>query len=276
MAEAKVKKTTEEKVAKVAKPAVKKAVVKKAAVAAPKAEKTIKKETSVAVVSKAKTKTKATVSLMVDVYGVDGKVDGKIALPEIAFGDKVNKKLLAQAVRVYLANQRQGNASTKTRGEVEGSTRKIYQQKGTGRARHGSIRAPIFVKGGIVFGPKPRDFGLSLPKKMKRKALFSALSAKLRDGEVKIVSGLELMKPKTKEFASAMKNLGIAEKRRKVLVVVAADLESVKRAARNLTGITLTATRRLNAYDVLNTKQLLIMKDSISEMEKHFVEGDNK
>ncbi len=239
--------------------------------AAPEAEKVVKKEAAVTVKTK-----KTTVSLTVDVYGLDGKVVGKVSLPEEVFGDKVNKKLLAQAVRVYLANKRQGNASTKTRGEVDGSTRKIYQQKGTGRARHGSIRAPIFVKGGIVFGPKPRDYNLSLPKKMKRKALFSALSAKLRDGEVKIISGLETMKPKTKEFAAVIKNLEIAEKRRKVLVVVAADLESVKRAARNVEGVSLTATKRLNAYDVLNTKQLLIMKDSISEMEKHFSEGGSK
>src|SRR5207248_616028 len=98
------------------------------------------------------------------------KASGKVSLPKEIFAETVNKKLLAQAVRVYLANKRQGNASTKTRGEVEGSTRKIYRQKGTGNARHGSIRAPIFVKGGIVHGPRPRDFSLGLSKKMRRKA----------------------------------------------------------------------------------------------------------
>src|SRR6266404_5428662 len=131
-----------------------------------------------------KTTEKAYATVSVAVVGIDGKVSGKVSLPGEMFGEKVNKALLAQAVRVYLANQRQGNASTKTRGEVDGSTAKIYRQKGTGRARHGSKRAPIFVKGGIVFGPKPRDFSLSLPQKMKRKALFSALSAKVKDKEV--------------------------------------------------------------------------------------------
>ena len=128
---------------------------------APAKKKEVKAEVSIV----EKVSEKATVS--VNVVGIDGKISGKIALPGEIFGEKVNKALLAQAVRVYLANQRQGNASTKTRGEVEGSTRKIYRQKGTGRARHGSVRAPIFVKGGIVFGPKPRDFSLDMPKKKK-------------------------------------------------------------------------------------------------------------
>jgi large subunit ribosomal protein L4 len=218
---------------------------------------------------KVATKTKAAVVLTIDVYGLDGKVAGKVTLPEEIFGEKVNKTLLAQAVRVYLANKRQGNASTKTRGEVDGSTRKIYRQKGTGRARHGSVRAPIFVKGGIVFGPKPRDFGLELPKKMRRKALYSALSAKLRDGEVKILSGLESMEPKTKQFVAAMKNLGLAEK--KLLLVMADDLASVKRAASNVQGVSSTAVKRLNAYDVLNNRQVVVMKDAIDEMKKHFL-----
>src|SRR3989344_6029979 len=123
-------------------------------------------------------------SLFAPVYDLKGAKSGTLALPKEVFGTKVNNSLMAQAVRVYLANQRQGNATTKTRGEVQGSSKKIYRQKGTGRARHGSLRAPIFVKGGIVFGPKPRDFSLDLPKKMKRKALFSSLSAKAADSEV--------------------------------------------------------------------------------------------
>lgn len=208
-------------------------------------------------------------SLTIDVYGLDGKVAGKISLPEEIFGEKVNKTLLAQAVRVYLANKRQGNASTKTRGEVDGSTRKIYRQKGTGRARHGSVRAPIFVKGGIVFGPKPRDFSLDLPKKMRRKALYSALAAKLNDGEVKVLSGLEAIEPKTKNFASAMKNLGLVEK--KLLLVLSEDVQAVKRAARNVQGVSSTVVKRLNAYDVLNNKNVVVTKDAIEEMKKHFL-----
>lgn len=225
-----------------------------------------------AVESKAKVATSNVASsLKVDVYGLDGKVSGTVTLPEEIFGEKVNKTLLAQAVRVYLANKRQGNASTKTRGEVDGSTRKIYRQKGTGRARHGSIRAPIFVKGGIVFGPKPRDFGLDLPKKMRRKALFSALAAKLNDGEVKVLSGLESIEPKTKQFVLAMKNLGLVEK--KLLLVLSEDVQVVKRAARNVQGVNSTVVKRLNAYDVLNNKNLIVTKDAVEAMKKHFL-GD--
>lgn len=243
-------------------------VVKKVA-----AKKAVKKVvvSNAAKASVVKVNKKEKISLTVDVYGLDGKVAGKLTLPEEIFGDKVNKTLLAQAVRVYLANKRQGNASTKTRGEVDGSTRKIYRQKGTGRARHGSIRAPIFVKGGIVFGPKPRDFGLLLPKKMKRKALFSALSAKLRDGEVKVLSGLESMEPKTKQFVMAMKNLGLAEK--KLLLVMTDDLQSVRRASKNVQKVSSTAFKRLNAYDVLNNNQVLVMKDAVEEMKKYFLKS---
>src|SRR6185437_7247197 len=168
-----VKKTAVKKEApkKVSKPSAKAAEVKETA-----SKSAVKAEVAVSVSQKEKSKV-APVS--VDVVGIDGKVTGKIALPGEIFGEKLNKALLAQAVRVYLANQRQGNASTKTRGEVDGSTRKIYRQKGTGRARHGSVRAPIFVHGGIAHGPKPRDFSLTMPQKMKQKALFSALSTKL-------------------------------------------------------------------------------------------------
>lgn len=246
----------------VAKEAPKKKVVKKVTTEAVKAE--------VKVAPKAE-KTVVKSSLTIDVYGLDGTVAGKVTLPEEIFGEKVNKTLLAQAVRVYLANKRQGNASTKTRGEVDGSTRKIYRQKGTGRARHGSVRAPIFVKGGIVFGPKPRDFSLELPKKMRRKALFSALTAKLHDGEVKVLAGLESMEPKTKQFVSAMKNLGLAEK--KLLLVMGEDLKAVKRATRNVQGVSSTAVKRLNAYDVLNNKHVVVMKDAIEEMKKHLLGG---
>ena len=259
----KLKETKETQEPKVVKKATAKKVVKTEAV-----EAEVAVEVKTAKTPKAE-KAEGKSSLTIDVYGLDGKVAGKVALPEEIFGVAVNKALMAQAVRVYLANQRQGNASTKTRGEVDGSTRKIYRQKGTGRARHGSIRAPIFVKGGIVFGPKPRDFGLDLPKKMRRKALFSALAAKLHDGEVKVLSGLEAMEPKTKQFVSAMKNLELAEK--KILLVMAEDVQTVKRAARNVQGVSATVVKRLNAHDVLKNKNLVVTKDAIDEMKKHFL-----
>lgn len=257
----KLKETKETEEPKVVKKVTPKKVVKK-----------VESAVSDAVVSKARVATPSVASsLKVDVYGLDGKVTGTITLPEEIFGEKVNKTLLAQAVRVYLANKRQGNASTKTRGEVDGSTRKIYRQKGTGRARHGSVRAPIFVKGGIVFGPKPRDFGLDLPKKMRRKALISALSAKLKDGEIKVLSGLGDMEPKTKHFISAMKNLSLDGK--KLLLVMKEDVQTVKRASRNVQRVSSTAVKRLNAYDVLNNKQVLIMKDAVEAMEKYFLKS---
>src|SRR5258708_225116 len=180
MATSKAKETVKKSVKKIAKPEgkpVKKEEAKK--VSTPVAVSEVSEESVKEEVSVSKKTEKKYTPVSVDVIGVDGKVSGKVSLPGEMFGEKVNKTLLAQAVRVYLANQRQGNASTKTRGEVDGSTAKIYRQKGTGRARHGSKRAPIFVKGGLVFGPKPRDFSLALPQKMKRKALFGALSAKV-------------------------------------------------------------------------------------------------
>lgn len=250
-----------EKVSKLKKPAVKivKAPIKKVSKPAVKAVKKIEKET---------------INLTVSVYGLDGKVSGKVTLAKEIFGETVNKKLLAQAVRVYQANKRQGNASTKTRGEVDGSTRKIYRQKGTGNARHGSVRAPIFVKGGIVHGPKPRDFGLELPKKMKRKALFSALSSKLADGELKVLTGLEKIEPKTKKFAAVLEKLAFEGNRIKLLLVAPDNFENAKRASKNLKGVERTSAQRLNALDVLKNKYLLLTKEAIVEIEKTFLKNN--
>ncbi len=264
-------KVTEE--TKVKKPTTKAETAEKKVAVAPKkvvAEKTEKK----AVAAKDSGAVKKESTLKIDVYGVEGKVTGTISLSEEIFGEKLNKTLLAQAVRVYLANKRQGNASTKTRGEVDGSTAKIYRQKGTGKARHGSKRAPIFVHGGIVHGPKPRDFSMDLPKKMRRKALFVALSAKLRDGEIKVVSGLETLEPKTKQFVGAITKIGVSEAKRKLLLVTAQGATGVKRAARNVEGVVITAAARLNAYDVLAKKELLITKDALDELNKVFLKKE--
>jgi len=222
-------------------------------------------------VAKKTKKAASTTNLKIDVFGIDGKVTGNIALPEELFGEKVNKVLVAQAVRVYMANQRQGNASTKTRGEVDGSTRKIYRQKGTGRARHGSVRAPIFVKGGIVFGPKPRDFGLSMPTKMKRKALFSALSGKLQDGSITVVDGFSKMEPKTKQFVLVLQKLTLDDKKKNLLVVTSAESENVKRAVKNVPGVAFIAANRVNTYQVVKSKRVLLMQDAIDQMKKTFL-----
>jgi large subunit ribosomal protein L4 len=261
-------KTNKKTVVTAAKPAVKKeATVNK------KQEKEIKVAAqsvkSEAVIAGKADKKYATVS--VEVVGVDGKVTGKISLPGEIFGEKLNKALLAQAVRVYLANQRQGNASTKTRGEVDGSTRKIYRQKGTGRARHGSVRAPIFVKGGIVFGPKPRDFSLSLPQKMKRKALFSALSAKVADNELLVIDGLAAIEAKTKNFAQMLISLGMADKKQKLLFVTGGDTVSILRAGRNVSGVSFLPSKQINTYEVLAAGRLVVMKEAIDEIKEHFL-----
>ena len=272
-----VKKTVEEK--KVATKAAKPAVVKKTAAkpavkkATVKAEpKTVSKKVETKAVAPAKpavAKT-STLNLSVDVFDLTGKATGKLSLPAEIFGDRINKQLLAQAIRVYQANKRQGNASTKTRGEVDGSTRKIYRQKGTGRARHGSLRAPIFVKGGIVHGPKPKDYSLDMPKKMRRKALFSALSSKFLGGELTVLSGIEKIEPKTKVFASGLKKLGLDEVK-SVLLVMPSDLANVKRATGNVSAITTTVAGRLNALDVLKSRRILVTSDAVAEMKKIFL-----
>lgn len=214
-------------------------------------------------------------SLALDVFDTKGKVVRSVDLPKEIFGAKINKQLLAQAVRVYLANQRKGTASTKDRGEVHGSTRKIYRQKGTGRARHGSKKAPIFVHGGIVFGPKPRDFSLKISKKMKRLALFSALSAKKKANEIKAVKGLDNLEPKTRLMVDVLNNLGINEKDKNILLVSSGksikELENIYRAARNIEGVRIINAETLNAYDALNNKLILLMERALDTIKEKFI-----
>lgn len=211
-------------------------------------------------------------ALSVEVLDIGGKTIEEINLPEEIFGAKINKDLMSQAVRVYLANQRLGTAKTKDRGEVDRTTKKVWQQKGTGRARHGSRRAPIFVGGGVVFGPRPRDYSLNLSKKMKTAALFSALSSKLKNNEIKIISGLESITPKTKIMAGILNELGVLNK--KILLVTPKEgenIEKVYRAARNIEGIKLLAANTLNTYAVLDNSLLLLMKNSIDAIKNNFV-----
>lgn len=237
-------------------------------------KKTTTKVTKKTVVRKAKTTVrpaKKAEGLTVDVLDIKGKVAGTVTLPKEVFGATVNPTLMAQAVRVYLANQRKGTASTKTRGEITASTKKIWRQKGTGRARHGAVSAPIFVGGGIAFGPKPRDYSLHLPKKMKRKALASALTSKLHDGAIKFVDGLEKVEPKTKrmyETITAVIADGKGRNLAKTLLVIPEKVESVERSARNIEGITIRPVNLLNAYEVLRSKTLIFMKDAAAKMEE--------
>ena len=206
------------------------------------------------------------------VYDTKGKVVESITLPKEVFGAKVNNHLMAQAVRVFLNNRRKGTVKTKSRGEVNKTTKKAYRQKGTGRARHGAMSAPIYVGGGVAFGPRPRDYSMSFPQKMKRAALFSALSSKVQNGEVKVLTGLEKIEPKTKLMVGVLKSLSVQEKNRKLLLVVAdAKDTNVKKAARNIKGVSTLDANLLNTYEVLDNKGIILMKGAIETIEKSFL-----
>ncbi len=203
--------------------------------------------------------------LSVPVYSLTGRASGTLALPKEIFGKEINKTLLAQAVRIYMTNQKIFTASTKTRGEVKGSSAKIYRQKGTGRARHGSIRAPIFVGGGIVFGPTPRKVRLSLPKKMKKIALLSALSAKAYDKQIVGLSGLQKASGKTKEMAKVLKK---ASSGKSTLIVTSEKQDNVVRAVRNIPGVNVLPAALINAYEVLKHEILLLTKEAVERLTK--------
>lgn len=222
-------------------------------------------------------KEKKTQGLLTDLFDPQGKVVGKVTLPKDIFGAKVNQKLMAQAVRVYLTNQRQGTASVKTRGQVVASTRKIWRQKGTGRARHGAKSAPLFVGGGIAHGPKPRDFSLKLSKKMKKKALFSALTGKFNQGLMTVITGLGKIKPKTHEFLKVLENLKLLpsdskgkNKNLKLLLILPGKVENLERAARNIGGVKLASANLINTYLILATKRLLVMEESLEFLRQTF------
>lgn len=234
----------------------------------------VSKKLSDSVVARRASKAKTANDLTAKLYDTKGKVVGELELPKEIFGAKINENLMSQAVRVYLANQRRGTVSTKTRGEVSGSTRKIWRQKGTGRARHGSIKAPIFVGGGIVSGPKPRDFSLKLPKKMKRIALFSALTNKLEDNEIKFATGFEKIEPKTKAMATAFSKLGINGEKKKILLITPGPektFPNIYRAARNIEGVNIVVANQLSVYEVLNNNLILFMKNAVALIKDTFL-----
>lgn len=207
---------------------------------------------------------KRTSKLTVPSYTKSGNKGKGISLPKEIFGQKPNEKLLAQAVRVYLANQRQAGAKTKTRGEVRKSTRKIWRQKGTGLARHGARSAPIFVGGGVAHGPKGvENYNLALPKKMRRKALASALSAKLSAGDI-VIADLEDVEPKTKKVASILGKLGAWEK----ATIVHGGSSNLWRAGRNIAGLTLIPAGQLTAYKVLAGGKIILTQKSLEVLEK--------
>lgn len=212
--------------------------------------------------------------LKINVFDIKGEKKGLVSLPEEIFAAKINPQLEALAVRVYLANQRTAGAKTKTRAEVNRTKAKWYRQKHTGRARHGSRAANIFVGGGIVFGPDgEQNFKLKINQKMKQAALFSALTGKLKDKEILIVDGLEKVKPKTKEIIKVIKNLELRTKnsKAKILIVMPKPIDSIIRSARNIDGVSLDQADQLNTYLVLNHQQLVFMKESLEELKTHFI-----
>ncbi|MBI2689561.1 MAG: 50S ribosomal protein L4 [Acidobacteria bacterium] len=199
----------------------------------------------------------------VDVINLSNSKVGTLELSDAVFGATVNQALLYEAVRNYQANQRRGTAKTKTRHEVAGSGKKLWKQKGTGRARMGSIRSPLWRHGGTTHGPQPRDYSYQLPKKMLVGALRSALTAKLRDGGIKIISEFSLADHKTKTFAGALSQL---EAPNKVLVIDNSDNKNLQLGARNIPGLVLLASRDVNPYHLLNAKQILISESAAKRL----------
>jgi len=201
----------------------------------------------------------------VALYNTEGRTVGEIHLKDEVFGVEINEAVLHQAVKVQLANKRQGTQSALTRGEVSGGGAKPWRQKGTGRARHGSIRSPIWIKGGVVFAPKPRDYRMSMPKKMKRLAMKSALSSKVVENEIVVLESLKISQPKTKEMVKILKNLDV---NKKALVVLSEKDEAVERATRNIPGVKLVFVNTLNVLDILNHDKFIITKEAVEKVEE--------
>lgn len=203
----------------------------------------------------------------VPVYNMEGSQVGEIELNEAIFGTEVNEPLLHQAVVAYEANKRQGTVSTKTRTEVRGGGRKPWRQKGTGRARHGSTRSPIWVGGGVTFGPKPRDYRQALPKKARRAALRSALSAKVGAGDIIVLESLSLSEVKTKQVAQVLERLNATGT---ALIVTDQRNRNVELSTRNIPGVALRTADGINAYEVLKHSKLVITKDGVAKVEEVF------
>lgn len=201
--------------------------------------------------------------LTVKVFDTSGKSAGVAKLPEKVFGVKVNKQLLAQALHIYFTNSSTHTAHTKTRAEVRGGGRKPWKQKGTGNARAGSRRSPLWVGGGITFGPRSRNVKLDLPKKMKNAALISSLSAKAQDGKITIIANLEKIQPKTKIMANLLTKI---EAKTPTLLVVKEKSKSVNLASRNIPQTMVETPQNLNAFVVWQNKNILISKEALASL----------
>lgn len=205
--------------------------------------------------------------LKTNVYDMSGKLVGEIELPEAVFGVTPNEAVVHDAVKNHLANRRQGTQSALTRAEVTGGGRKPWRQKGTGRARQGSARAPQWTHGGIVFAPKPRSYSYTLNKKAKRLALKSALSDKAAQTNVVVIDAIKMDAPKTAEFAKFLKAVGCDTK---TLVVTAAADQNVVKSGRNIPGCAVTFANLLNVYDIVNANKLVVDKAALAKIEEVF------
>ena len=201
----------------------------------------------------------------IDVYNVEGKKVSDVELKEEIFGIEPNETVVHNVLVNYLANQRQGTQSTKTRAEVRGGGRKPWRQKGTGRARQGSIRAPQWIKGGIALGPKPRSYKYRVNKKEKQLAIRSLLSSKVLEKELTVVDKFDFKDIKTKQMATALTNLKVEGK---ALIVLPEKNEVIQKSARNIEGVKTTSVSILNVYELLNHKNLILTVDTIKKIEE--------
>ena len=201
----------------------------------------------------------------IDVYDIQGKKVSTVDLKDEIFGIEPNEAVVHSVLVNFLANQRQGTQSTKTRAEVSGGGRKPWRQKGTGRARQGSIRAPQWIKGGIALGPKPRSYKYTVNKKEKRLAIKSCLSSKVLENELVVVDSLPLKEIKTKEMVKALDNLKVEGK---TLILLPEKNETVQKSARNFDGVKTTLVNTINVYDLLKYKNLVITLDTVKKLEE--------
>jgi large subunit ribosomal protein L4 len=196
---------------------------------------------------------------------IDGSEAGSIDLKDEIFGIEVNEYAVHAVVKNYLANRRQGTQAVKTRSEVRGGGRKPYRQKGTGRARQGSSVSPNFVGGGVVFAPKPRSYRYSVPKKVRRLAMKSALSSKVESKDIIVLESLKMEQPKTKEMIKILENIKAAKK---ALIVTDIKDENVIKSTSNIPGVKTTMVGELNVYDIVNHTSLIVTKDAVSRIEE--------
>ena len=203
--------------------------------------------------------------LKLNVLNMNGQNVGEIELAESIFNVEVNEHVLYEVVKNQLANKRQGTQSAKTRAEVRGGGRKPWKQKGTGRARQGSTRSVQWVGGGVAFAPKPRSYKYTLPKKVRRLAMKSALSSKVQNSEVIVLDALNMDAPKTKEFAQILNNINAAKK---ALVVIADKNDNVIKSARNIEGVQTELVNTMNVYDILTYDSFIITTDAVKKVEE--------